>query len=1036
MRRSPVVIIAILLAGWASARGEEARLSQEEIRFFETKIRPILAEHCLGCHSAAKKKTGGGLSMDTRDDLRRGGDGGAVLKPGDPDGSPLIAAVEWRGDYQMPPDKQLSEKQVASLRLWVALGAPDPRTKPMRETGPKTVHRTFQPILAKPKTPAVKNEEWVKSPIDRFILAKLEAKDMEPAAVPDKGSAIEQRRQKEAVLRRAYFDLIGLPPSPQQIHDFVADPSPQAFEKVVDELLASPHYGERWARHWMDTSRYSDTGGIGQRGFDQRFPYAWGYRDWLIKAFNDDMPYDQFIIHQLAADQLSRGPDANWAALAFLTIGVASGNADDVINEQIDTIGRGLLGLTIACARCHDHKFDPITQADYYALHGVFRSVRQPSEGPIINGKDTKEQAEDAAAYEARLRALQDHAWAVYLHIAKRENARMRSKAAAYFHYSMESAKGFTTEEQRDALKALGERLGIVGDDGYWLRGEFAPNFKFNGRDPVMGPFVALADGNQKYFQEIMTGVRTGYNPIVLRFLKAQKSLPDGIEATAELFDRFWAETVGPIAGTPVDPKCTDFIAEIKGGKGMTSTIWQLREKIVDHPDIPLMELAVYPWRLIAPDLPLRGSAHRSATDGLELKLLEECRGHDSRGSELEVVGKVNGINMFKLTHAGGPMRAMVVEDLPTPVNSPIYPRGNAPRGGDPAWQHPVPRRFLEAFSPGGAKPFSQGSGRLELARAIASRKNPLTARVLVNRMWMYHFGEGLVRTPDDLGTAAGEPSHPELLDYLAWWFMQEKRGKPAWSLKSLHKFIMLSSAYQQSSLTPHLDAYQKIDPANVLLWRANIRRLDFEAFRDSLLTMSGQLDPTVYGPPVNITSEPWSNRRSIYGYIDRGNAPELLMQFDFANPIEPNTRRTTTIVPQQSLFLMNSPFVIGIARRIMERAEVQKALKGNRPENVIRSIYYVVFQRTPTPVELKKAMHFLQIESSRQLQVEIVQQDLLAQAEKRAEELLKREQAQTDVAARAAVMNEGQLEKRAALTPWETFVQALLFCNEAVYLN
>jgi mono/diheme cytochrome c family protein/cytochrome c553 len=1034
IQRIVLVLVAVVVtcvpAGGICA--QPAETSPGQVAFFENKIRPLLATHCLKCHSAATGKTGGGLSMDSGEDMRRGGDSGPAVVPGDPGASLLIAAVEYRGETQMPPDKQLSEKQVAVLRTWIAAGAVDPRTKRPPARRPAEEHRAFKPVTRKPRVPEVEQKDWVKTPIDRFVLATLEEKGMTPASLPEKGSTIEQRRKKEALLRRASFDVLGLPPSPEQIREFVSDSTDEAFEKVIDRLLANPHFGERWARHWMDTARYSDTGGIPERGFEQRFAYAWGYRDWLIKAINDDMPYDEFLVHQLAADQVARKPNANWAALAFLTVGQGTSNLEEVVNEQIDTIGRGMLGLTIACARCHDHKFDPVTQKDYYALHGVFRSIRKPSEGPVINRSDPHEQE----AYQARLRALQDHAWAVYLHIAKRENARMRAKAAAYFEYAFASSKGFTSDEDKKALEALAAKLHIEGDDGYWLRGEFAPNFKFNGRDPVLGPFVALADGNLTYYGEIMSGKRQGYHPVVLNFLRSQSSLPSGVEETAELFQRFWAETVEPIAGTPVDPKCTDFVAEVKRGNGMTTKIWELREKIVSHRDLPLMELAVFPWRLIAPDLPLRGSAHLAPTDALELKLLSECRGHDARGSELETVGKVNGINMFKLTNPGGPMRAMIVEDLPEPVNSPVYPRGNAPRGGDPAWQNPVPRRFIEFLSPGGPRPFVQGSGRLELARAIASRQNPLTARVMVNRAWMHLIGEGLVRTPDDMGMAAGDASHPELLDYLAWWFMQEMKDKPAWSLKGLLKLIMLSSTYQQSSLTPHLDEYEKIDPGNVFLWRANIRRLDFEAFRDSLLTMSGELDPTLYGPPVNLTSEPWSSRRSIYGYIDRASVPDLLMQFDFSNPTETNTRRTTTIVPQQALFLMNSPFIVGITRRIMERGDVRHALNAGRPEAVVRAIYYVVFQRTPTSTELAKAMRFLQVESFRQRDVVMQQRDVLVQAGKRAEELHAMEKARADVVARSAVLNEGELVERVPLTPWEAFVQALLFCNEAIYLN
>lgn len=1033
MRLHPFVWLA-LGPGLLSASAQTPQPTAEQIAFFENKIRPLLAQECQECHSAAKGKTKGSLNLDNREDMRRGGQSGVVLVPGQPEESPLIAAVEGRGDNPMPPKKHLSAGQIAALKQWIAMGAPDPREKEARAARPSLDHWAFKPLTQPPAVPAVRDRGWVRNEVDAFVLARLEAQGMSPAPLPESGTPEEVRRKKEALLRRAFFDLVGLPPAPEHLRAFVADTAPNAFEKMVDKLLESPRYGERWARHWMDTARYSDTGGVPERGFDQRFPYAWGYRDWIIKACNDDMPYDQFILNQLAADQLNPKPNLHWAALAFLPIGQSSSQPDEIINERIDAIGRGFLGMTLACARCHDHKFDPVTQADYYALHGVFKSTTQPDEGPVIWGGDSN--SPRYRAYLAELTAQQNHAWAAYLHIAKRENARMRQKAAAYFQWAFATEKKIESEADRKALEALKMQLKLEGDDTYWVRGEFAPNFKFNGRDPVLGPFVALAQGNEKYFHEILSGRRAGYNPLVLRFFKAQKTLPAGPGETAACFERFWRETLEPVAGTPVDPRCTDFESEIQLGKGVTSQIWRLREKVAGHADLPLMELAVYPYRLIAPGLALRGNTHTEAEDSIELKLLEECRGHDARGSELERVGRINGINMLKLTNPARPMRAMVLEDLPTPVDSPIYPRGNRPASGDPAAKRLVARRFLEAFSPGGSKPFQRGSGRLELAQAIASRENPLTARVAVNRVWMYLFGEGLVRTPDDLGTRAGDPSHRELLDYLAWWFMQEQPGKRAWSVKALHKRILLSSTYQQGTLNPRMNEYQRADPANFLLWRANIRRLDFEAFRDALLVMGGILDTSLYGPPVNLTSEPYSRRRSIYGYIDRANVPELLMQFDFSNPMEPNTRRGSSIVPQQSLFLMNSPFIIDIVRRILERAEIKTAAAKGRKEDVIRAVYQVVFQRTPSQLELQKAEHFVQIEGARQKEVEQEQIQSLKAAQKRAEEILETEKSKTRTVARAAVLNEGSLVKRSALTPWETWVQALLFSNEATYLN
>jgi hypothetical protein len=396
-------------------------------------------------------------------------------------------------------------------------------------------------------------------------------------------------------------------------------------------------------------------------------------------------------------------------------------------------------------------------------------------------------------------------------------------------------------------------------------------------------------------------------------------------------------------------------------------------------------------------------------------------------------------INKFKMGFKGGPVRAMVVEDLPRAKDSPLFVRGNPPKGGEEI--RIVPRRFIEVLSgSGGATPFKLGSGRLELAEAIASTDNPLTARVLVNRVWMYHFGEGLVRTPDDLGNQAGMPSHPELLEFLASWFMEDFGvEKPAWSLKGLHKAIMLSKAYRQSSNTAFRTAsvdYQKMDPSNSMLWHANVRRLDFESFRDSLLSMAGTLDrKEIGGPSVNITEEPYSFRRSVYGYIDRASMPELLMQFDMANPDQPNTKRTSTIVPQQALFLMNSPFVSGVVQRIVSRPEVIQAVKGERStEAGISAVFRIVLQRLPTAAERKLATTFLVKESKKQAEMKAQSVKLNKEGAMLAERKL--QAARNNGSDTKAIVNEGNLVERAAFSPWETLVQSLLFCNEAVYVN
>ena len=1033
MKNNRCVMIFLGIFIYISASmAEIKKIDESQLLFFNEKVLPVLDNHCLRCHSVMKGKVKGGLSFDNREDILRGGDNGKIINLQEPDLSPVIAAIEWHGETQMPPKKKLNKKEIDTFKQWIKMGLPDSRKNNKTVMAALLDHWAFKPISKKVKLPQVKNTSWRRNEIDQFIIAKLEEKNMKPSPQPEEGGAEQVQIQKEALLRRAYFDLIGLPPTPIEIQSFVNDQSKDAFEKVIDKLLGSKHYGERWARHWMDTVRYSDTGGVRERGYDQRFPYAWGYRDWLIRAFNKDMPYDEFIKHQIAADKISAKPNENWAALAFITVGQNSPNNDEVINDRIDAVGRGFLGLTLTCARCHNHKFDPVTIEDYYALHGVFNSIKIHTEGPVINEPD-KTSAE-YKVYLDELKKLQDKAWATYLYIAKRENAHMQEKAYEYFLWAFAMSKKITTKEQQEKLEILKDELKLDGEDTYWVRGEFAPNFKFNGRDPVLGPFVALAEQNQKYYDEIMSGRRKGYNPIVISFFKSLKKLPKNEKQAAALFRQFWVEVVKPYTGVPVNPKSDDFIKEVESKGGMVKQIWFMREDVADHKNLPLMELAVYPWRLIVPGLSLKKSRRLRAEDSIELKLLEECRGHDARGSELEQKGRINGINMFKLNSQFGPMRAMSVEDLPKPKDSPLYPRGNRPASWEPAARNLVKRRYLEAFDPT-KKPFENGSGRLELANKIASRENPLTARVLVNRVWMYLFGQGIVKTPDDLGNRSGEPSHPLLLDYLSSWFMNETSEKKAWSIKALQKYIMLSAVYQQSSINSNQQAYVKVDPSNSLLWRSNIRRLDFESFRDSILVMSGKINLKLYGPPENLVREPYSYRRSIYGYIDRSDTPDLLRHFDFANPNEPNTSRHVTIVPQQALFLMNSPFIINIVRDIVDRVEVQDAIAQSK-EKGIQSIYKIIFQRTATKTELFKSERFLENLSENQAQENVELKDSLAKDENRAVKLLESRKEKEKVNSKASIVNKGEIVERKPLSSWEALVQSLLFCNETCYLK
>ena len=709
--------------------------TKEQLEFFENKIRPILSDNCYKCHSHEAIKLKGGLSVEYRELLLKGGEHGAAIVPGDLDKSLLIKAVRYTDpDLQMPPkDKKLSDQQIADLEAWVKMGAPDPRTMgaAYAKTWNKSErdHWSFKPVV-KPSIPEVKETNWVQTPVDSFIVAKLEANGMKPSPLAD----------KRTLIRRATFDLIGIAPTLQEVQDFLDDKSPDAFAKVVDRLLASPHYGERWGRFWLDTARYSDTkGDVKIQKEDFRYPYAWTYRDYVVKAFNDDKPYNRFITEQICADKLPPAPDhSTLAAMGFLTVGARfDDNMNDIINDRIDVVTKGFLGLTVTCARCHDHKFDPIPTKDYYSLRGIFASCAEPREEPAIGKIDFT-----SPAYMDFVQKLQAHEPTQLLAL---ENTKPRNR---------------TKEKKKDEI--------------------------------------------------------------------------------------------------------------------------QLRHEI----------------------------------------------------------------SMLELTNAGSPPRAMVLYDDAKPADSPVFLRGEAENRGDIA-----PRRFLEILSGPNRLLFRNGSGRVDLAAAIIDPKNPLTARVMVNRIWLHHFGEGIVTTPDDFGNQSAPPSHPELLDYLASRFVED-----GWSIKKMHRLIMLSSVYQESS--DNNPRYAQQDPNNRLLWRANIRRLEFEAVRDSLLAIGGRLDPRVGGRPVRLDAGGgYSTRRTIYGMVDRRNLPEVFNQFDFANPDITTGKRYETIVPQQALFMMNSPLVVEQARNLINRQDFKDA---SGQVDRIKLLYDLIYQREPTSVEIELGLNFL----------------------------------------------------------------------------
>jgi hypothetical protein len=677
------------------------------VEFFEKHVRPLLAERCQSCHGPKLQR--GGLRLDSRQAILAGGDSGPALVPGKPDASLLLKAVRRRGDLKMPPKEKdrLDDDTVAALTAWIERGAPWPaggdKAAASSIAAARAGHWAFRPVT-RPAVPNVRSERLAKSPVDRFVLSRLEERGLSPSREAD----------RRTLIRRLTFGLTGLPPEPEEVEAFVADVRPDAYERVVEGLLASPAYGERWGRHWLDVARYADTKGYVFQE-ERRFPYSYTYRDYVVTALNGDLPYDRFVMEQIAADRLPGRDSRSLAALGFLTLGRRFlNNPHDIIDDRIDVVTRGLMGLTVGCARCHDHKFDPVPTRDYYSLYGVFASSQEPAELPLLEKPDP---TRSESPFEVELK-----------------------------------------KRQRELDAYLAQELKAAG---------------------------APAD---------------------LTFREALRQLP---------------------------------------------------------------------------------------------------RDKRNRAQELK-----RRVDQWRVTGAGGPARAMALVDVPRPVTPHVFLRGNPGNRGVA-----VPRQFLEVLDPA-RRPFNEGSGRLELARAIADPNNPLTTRVLVNRVWMHHFGRGLVAMPGEFGVRGEPPTHPELLDWLADEFVRS-----GWSLKRLHRRIVLSATYRQAS-AERLEG-QAIDPENALLWRMNSRRLEFEPLRDAMLAVAGALDRRMGGPGVEVTKPPYPPVRSVYAFIERQNLPGVYRAFDLASPDASTPQRHATTVPQQALFLMNSPFVQAQARALAARPDV-----------------------------------------------------------------------------------------------------------------
>ena len=894
-----------------------AGVDPAQVEFFENQIRPLLADHCYECHSDRAEKPKGGLRLDTRASLLKGGASGPVLVAGKPGESLLVQVLHGTATDvdAMPPEKaggRLTPAQIATVEEWIRMGAPDPRDPAAVATSKAENHWAFRKPVPPPIpeiTPATIDAQHERiNAVDAFVQSALAAKGLQPSP----------RTDRRTLLRRVTFDLTGLPPTPEETAEFVSDPSPLAYEAVVDRLLASPRYGERWGRHWLDVARYADSKGY---VFEQerRFSHSFTYRDWVVDALNRDLPYDQFLIQQIAGDQVAT-PDNPWplAAQGFLTLGRRFlDNRHDIIDDRIDVVFRGTQGLTVACARCHDHKFDPVPTADYYAIYGVFNSSHEPGEKPLLGPNPNAARASEYAAEQAARRREFDEFRAERTAEIGRK---LRERVGDYLLAAQDSlGLDWTNLEGLARVRSLDPGL-VAAWKSQLERWRATPI-------PAFRPWFAFAALGTNGFEARARAVSAALggapdpavpqNPVVAASFASDP--PASLQAMADRYgklilaaDTAWQTAVreSKEAGKPLPTSMTDPAQE------------ELRNL------------------LYSPESPIT-AAMRDIDRFFDTPTGQKVRALQRKIDELDA------------THPGAPLRAMALVDNDKPSEPVVFKRGNPGNHGPT-----VKRQFLGILGGTNRAPFVRGSGRLELAEAIASRENPLTARVMVNRVWSRHFGAPLVGTPSDFGVRCDPPSHPELLDYLAVWFMDH-----GWSLKQLHRHLLLSATYRQSSDPGPGDAEraafaraESIDPGNVLLWRMNRKRSDFEALRDSLLAVTGQLDGTIGGQPVPMFEGPGSPRRTLYGFIDRQNLPGLLRSFDFASPDSTSPMRFQTTTPQQALFLMNSPFMASRAREFVQRPDIASC----SPDVRLDRMYALALQRLPTSEERSAALEFV----------------------------------------------------------------------------
>jgi hypothetical protein len=870
---------------------------------FERKIRPLLVERCQKCHGSEKQWSS--LRLDSRAFAITGGDSGPAVVAGKPDESEIIRRILEEDDAsRMPPPeegKRLSEEEVAAVKQWIKLGAPwpdsglpdvDAKEKLRRE------HWAFQPVK-KTEPPAVDPNTRVANEVDQFVIAKLQAAGLELAPEAD----------RRTLIRRATYDLTGLPPTPEEVAEFENDARPDAYAKLVERLLASPRYGEQWGRHWLDVARYADTKGYVYDRENRFFINAWPYRDWVIRSLNEDLPYNRFLLLQIAADQAAPDDPESLAALGFLTLGRRClGVTPDVIEDRIDTVSRGLLGLTVGCARCHDHKYDPIPTADYYSLYGVFQNCVERQVALPRNSADKAARQKVPRELEKLQKKLTDTIALRRKEAADLARSRINEYLAAQRKLEDYPDLGIIASAEKAELLP-----GVVRCWEHYLEDATKRS------DPVFVPWAAYARLSTDEFSsraaeisEQLAAERGQINPRVARaFETVPTSQDDVCERYAKVFaevDTAWkklcddAKSAGQIEPKGLPDASDEALRQVLYGEGSPCEI----------PDEPIVNTEYF-WSV----------------------------------KDVEEIWKLQAkVDKWIVDHPTEARYAVVLSDRAKIVEPIIFRRGNPMNRGDS-----VPRQFIEVASSTKRKPFEHGGGRLDLAEAIIYPANPLTARVWVNRVWLHHFGAGLVTTPSDFGARSTPPSHPELLDWLASEFVQH-----GWSTKFLHRTMMLSSTYRQSSAPrlgkSQLATVQTLDPENRLLWRMNPRRLSFEQFRDTLVASSGDMDFTMGGTAVELTSL----RRSVYVQVDRQYLPAVFSVFDFASPDFHSAQRAETTTPQQALFALNNSFVADRAKKIAEHIQANT----NDPTKEVHAAYRLILQREPSTSEAEAAEEFL----------------------------------------------------------------------------